>query len=133
MIRDFEARDAIDIHRIHAQSGLPSNCFPNVNDELFFIKEVVELDRKVALAGFLKTTAEAYILVDHNAGTPDWRWGMLQQLAAHGFSRAAAMGLDQCSCWIPPEASWFSKRVEALGAVRSPWPSYTFNLRGPHG
>lgn len=133
MIRDFEARDISDIHRIHTQSGLPSNCFPNVNDELFFIKEVVELDRKVAIAGFLKTTAEVYILVDHNAGTPDWRWGMLQQLAAHGLSRAAAMGLDQATCWIPPEAGWFAKRVEALGFQRSPWPSYTANIRGPHG
>lgn len=128
MIRDFEARDIVDIHRIHTQSGLPSNCFPNVNDELFFIKEVVELDRKVALAGFLKTTAEVYILVDHSAGTPDWRWGMLQQLAAHGLSRAAAMGVRDVTAWIPEEAKWFSKRVEALGFIKSPWPSWTAKL-----
>ncbi len=101
-----------------------------MEDPLFFIKEVVQLDGKVAMAGFLKSTAEVYILVDHNAGNPAWRWAMLQQLAAHGLSRAANMGLDQATCWIPPEADRFAKRVEALGFVRSPWPSFTANIRG---
>ena len=130
MIRDYRAEDKLDIERIHCASRLPVNCLPDVDDPLFFLKEVVELDGKAVLAGFLKTTAEVYILVDHEAGNPKWRWAMLQQLAAHGLSRAANMGLQDATAWIPPEAEWFGKRVEALGAIRSPWPSYTFNLRG---
>jgi hypothetical protein len=112
--------------RIHAQSGLPSNCLPNLSSPLFVVKKVVENGSGPMLGGFLKKNGELFILIDHSKGTPESRWEALQDLCAQGLNEAASMGFEHVSCWIPPETEpSFGKRLEALGFQRSPWISYT--------
>ena len=93
------------------------------------MRKVVEDNGTVALASFLKMTAEAFVLVDHNHQTPDWRWLALQKLTACTLSEAAKKGVEDVSAWIPPQLDRsFGERLIALGAIRSPWPAYSFIL-----
>jgi hypothetical protein len=130
MIHELQRTDYEAIKRIHEASGLPENCLPDLENPLFILKEAVYDHRgNIAQAAFLKMTGEIYLLVDHNAENPEWRWDMLQKLAAFGLAKAHKHGIDDCTCWIPPEARWFERRVLALGFEKSPWPSYTARLK----
>ena len=127
-IRDiFEPKTIVGLY---ARTGLPENCFPDITDPLFIIKKGAEKDGELFEAGFLKVTGELYLLVDHSAETAITRWETLQRLCAEGLAKAAELGLQQCSCWIPPEIEpSFAKRLEALGFEKSKWTCYTANLR----
>ena len=138
-IRTYTDDDLDEIVRIHKANGLPPTCLPAcckrdaagnpINAPLFFVKKVIEDSGTLAMFGCLKLTAEAYVLVDHDHGTPEWRWTALQQLAGSVLSEGAKKGLEQVSCWLPPQLeNSFAKRLEALGFVESPWKNWTANL-----
>jgi hypothetical protein len=131
ILREFSAeRDAGTIKRIHAASGLPENCMPATANPLFLVKAVVEYGGHVVMASFLKGTSEVYLLVDHDQGTPEQRWEWLKELKVYMERRAWELGLDEMTCWIPPEMEkTFGKRLEELSFVKSPWSSYTLPLR----
>lgn len=129
VIRNFTQRDLEAVERIHREAGLPSNCMPDLSNPLFFIRKIVDDNGKVAMAGFLKMTAEAFVLVDHGHETPDWRWQALQKLTGSVLNEAAKKGTEDVTCWPPTEiADSFGSRLEALGFTRSPWPSYSVRL-----
>ena len=93
------------------------------------IRRVVTEGRKPVMAAFVRITSEPYILIDHDAGTPESRWKMLQELTEDVCATARARGLQQLTCFVPPEVeASFAKRLIDLGFVRSPWQSYTLNL-----
>lgn len=140
-IRKYDsALDLAELMRVHAANGLPAECFPElvivekstgriVENPIYLIKEVVEEDGKPVVAGFIKLTSEAYLILDHAAGTPEQRWDWLQALASHVSDLAYARGLDEITAWCPPELlPSFEKRLEDLGFVRSPWVSFTKKL-----
>jgi hypothetical protein len=129
VIRTFEERDLTALAEIHAENGLPPNCMPDPADPLMLIKAVVEQHGKPVMATFLKGTSEIYLLVDHNYSTPEDRWQMMQELRDYLCREAWRLGLDQMTCWVPPEIDKsFSKRLEELGFQRSTWASYTLNI-----
>jgi hypothetical protein len=130
MIRPYGKEDLAAITRIHAQSGLPPACCPNPANDLFVVKVVADEKGKVVQAGFVKITGEAYVLVDHEFGTPDQRLEIMESLVIRGLYNAAMKGFEDVSCWIPPlvEKS-FAPRLKALGFERSPWQSYTAILK----
>jgi hypothetical protein len=126
--------------QIHAANGLPANCFPElvIKDEttgrtvpnpLFLVKEVVEHDGLPVMGGFLRATCEAYLILDHEAGTPEQRWEWLQELTKTVSEKAWARGLDEITVWVPDELiPSFEKRLLDLKFLRSPWQSYTLQL-----
>ncbi len=129
MIRDVESRDIPSIRAIHEANGLPENCFPNIDDPLCLVKICVERDGRPMMASFLTGTAELFLILDHSAGTPEERWQALIELTAEMKRRAWEKGLNDFSCWIPPEVELsFAKRLRELGFVRSPWHSWTMKL-----
>lgn len=128
-IRNYTPKDLAEIERLHQKSGLPQECLPNLENPLFFLRKVVDDSGTLALLGCLKLTAEAFVLVDHGHETPEWRWLALQKLTGAVLSEAAKKGVDQVSCWLPPQLEEpFSKRLETLGFLQSPWKSWTVNL-----
>lgn len=128
-IRDYKISDLKAVEELHAKSGLPAPCLPNLADPLFFVKVVAEAEGKVVQAGFVKLIGEAYVLVDHDAGETGERLSTLESLVCAGLSAASAKGLSDVSCWLPPELEKsFGKRLRALGFIRSPWPNFSVLL-----
>ena len=82
--------------------------------------------KRVAMAVFLRLTAEAYLLHDPTAGTPRLRWQRF--LALHEAARrsAAERGLDDVQAFLPPRVSRaFGRRLSRLGWRRDPWDCFS--------
>ena len=129
VIKSYTAAHLAEIERIHREAGLPPECMPNLENPLFFLRKIVDDNGKVAMASFLKLTAEAFLLVDHAHESPEWRWAALQKLTAATLHEAAVKGVADVTAWPPPEVEKsFGSRLEALGFKKSPWPSYSVRL-----
>ena len=135
-VRLYTDDDLEAVVKIHAANGLPPACLPAcckrdangnpINAPLFFMRKILEDDGRVALASFLKLTAEAFVFVDHEYGDPERRWLALQKLTASTLSEAAKKGIEDVTAWIPPQLDRsFGERLIALGFVKSPWQSYS--------
>jgi hypothetical protein len=130
IIRVYEDRDFDQVKRLHESSGLPAVCMPDLQSPLFCVKLCAEKQKRITQAGFLKLTAEAFVLVDREAGTPGERWATLQELTAATLAEAYARGLDDVTAWVPPALEkGFGRRLIELGWIRSPWQSYSALLR----
>jgi hypothetical protein len=82
--------------------------------------------KRVAMAVFLRLTAEAYLLHDPADGTPRLRWQRF--LALHEAARrsAAERGLDDVQAFLPPPVSRaFGRRLSRLGWRRDPWDCFS--------
>jgi hypothetical protein len=140
IIREYEGSDLGALMRVHEANGLPANCFPElviadrkthrlVLNPLFIVREVGMEGDEPAVAGFVKLTGEAFIILNHAVGDPEKRWEWLQQITDHCERLAWARGLDELTAWIPPDlVDSFEKRLKDLGFERSPWVSFTKKL-----
>lgn len=131
MIRQYNVSDYDALKKIHAASGLPANCFPNLRSPLNVVSLCATGSKgQVTQAGFIRLTGEAYVLVDHEAGKAQERWQSLQELVAKALASAAQCGIEDCSAWLPPEVEKsFGPRLMDLGWIKSPWPTYSVLLR----
>jgi hypothetical protein len=88
---------------------------------------------KLLGAAFLRLTAEAYLLLDPNAGTPHDRWRALLTLHAAAEQDAWRRGLEDVHAWLPPPiAQKFGKRLARLGWIRDDtWTPYCRKLGPP--
>jgi hypothetical protein len=138
MIRPYNSWDLEALKRIHAKSGLPANCWPNLENSLYQVRVVAEENHHPVQAGFVKITGECYVMVDHHYATPEKRWEILQELVIHGLHQAAQVdlsksritGLEDATCWLPPSLEkQFWPRLKSLGFEKSPWQSYTAVLK----
>jgi hypothetical protein len=140
-IRAYEEGDLEELKRIHAVQGF-GYAFPDLPDPLFLTKLVIVGDEEtgaaeaekgqgIAGAALLRLTAEAYLLLDPQAGTPRKRWEWL--LALHNVAEREALnrGLEDVHAWLPPEiAAKFGKRLTRLGWIRDDgWTPYCKKLR----
>lgn len=131
MIRNYQRTDEEKIKEIFLKQGLPENCMPDLKSKLYIVKKVVESpDGQVAMAGFVRKTCEPFLILDHSAVDPAWRWMALQDLTDNISLCAKIHGMEDATCWIPPEVvDSFAPRLESLGFVKSPWQSFTRSLR----
>jgi len=81
---------------------------------------------KILGAALLRLTAEAYLLLDPQQGSPRQRWQAL--LALHDAAQfdAQQRGLEDVHAWLPPRvAKTFGRRIERLGWRRDDeWAPY---------
>jgi hypothetical protein len=140
MIRNFMLSDSNRIVEIHQDSKLPENCLPKLIvcdengraaiDPLFIVHRVREENDKVVMAAFAKCTAEIFVLVDHQSGTPEQRWEWLKEMTADMKRMLWLQGMEEMSAWIPRELEkTFAPRLKELGFEKSPWSSYTLRLK----
>ena len=137
-VRAYEERDWDELRRIHAAQGF-SYAFPDLANPLFLTKLILLEDdpgrevgpEKILGAALLRLTAEAYLLLDPNAGTPRQRWEWLLELHGATEQEAARRGLEDVHAWLPPEvAARFGKRLTSLGWVRDDvWTPYCRRLK----
>jgi hypothetical protein len=140
-VRTYEEKDVDALRRIHAAQGF-GYAFPDLTNPLFLTKLVLQEESReegsnanpkpsIVGAALLRLTAEAYLLLDPNAGTPRQRWECLLGLHAATEQEANCRGLEDVHAWLPPEiAAKFGKRLTKLGWVRDDsWTPYCKRLR----
>ena len=122
----------LTLEHIHRESGFDYQFPRELETPRFPVKRaVVDNKNNVLAVAALKVEAEAYLWMDHGAGTPGTRNEALHLLNADVAHRARAIGFDQVHCALPPEiAERFGKRLEELNwKLARPWPLYVFQLR----
>ena len=130
MIRDWTPEDAAFVRQVHFDSGFDYQL-PAMNTPLYPIRRAGVEDGRSYIAAAVKVTAEVYLWLDHEWGTPQERLEALQELHADVTEKARTLGFDQLYVCIPPEiAKSFGPRLRDLGwELARPWPVYTFELR----
>jgi hypothetical protein len=102
---------------MHAESGFDYS-FPNLDDQRYLVKIVAENgERRPCMAGLLRLTSEAYLLIDKQAsGTPNERWERLQMLHETVRREASRWGIEDVHAFIPPEVpEGFFRRLKRMG------------------
>jgi hypothetical protein len=141
IVRTYEEKDLEALRRIHAAQGF-GYAFPDLANPLFLTKLVLEEESReerpetnhkpsIVGAALLRLTAEAYLLLDPQTGTPRQRWEWLLGLHAATEQEALRRGLEDVHAWLPPEiAAKFGKRLTKLGWIRDDtWTPYCKRLR----
>jgi hypothetical protein len=142
-VREYRESDLAALRAIHASQGF-AYPLPDLRNPLFVTKLVLSEDavdagaaeaapEKIIGAALLRLTAEAYLLLDPNAGTPRDRWNGLLHLHAAAERDAWQRGLEDVHAWLPPPiAHKFGKRITRLGWNRDDaWTPYCKRLAGP--
>ncbi len=126
-IREYRETDVPRLRAVYDRQGF-TYPFPDLNDRVFFAGAVVE---DFSGAAFLRRTAEAYLFIDPDAGTPRQRWQTFLRLHELLRRQAQSVGLHEVYCWVPPElgqSNKFCERLLSLGWREDKWRNFTFNL-----
>jgi hypothetical protein len=141
-VREYRESDLAALRAIHASQGF-QYPLPDLSNPLFVTKLILSEpnkenaisniespQEKITGATLLRLTAEAYLLLDPNAGSPRQRWQWLLQLHAATERDAWQRGLEDVHAWLPPPiASKFGKRITRLGWNRDDaWTPYCKRL-----
>jgi len=146
-IREYHESDLTALRALHSKQGF-DYAFPDLRNPLFLTKLVLEDDPRAGKcpveyasardfpilgAAFLRLTAEAYLLLDPQGGTPKQRWQWLLALHAAAERDAWQRGLEDVHAWLPPPiAARFGKRITQLGWRRDDsWTPYCKRLAAP--
>ena len=125
ILRRYNLTDLETLKGIHSRQGIPYP-FPDLADSQFILRAVIENGHGVDTALLLKKSAEAYLLMDLEVGTPEDRLGRLDILNHAVPPVMKQMGIGEAYCAVPPHLEKsFGKRLVALGWYKEPWPIYT--------
>ena len=118
-VREYKESDLAQLKAIHGSQGF-DYAFPDLSNPLFVTKLVLtDNDQKILAAALLRLTAETYLLLDPNSGSPRERWQSLLALHAATHRDAWQRGLEDVHAWLPPPiANKFGRRLERLGWIR---------------
>lgn len=124
-IREYSPADLDRLRDIHSRQGI-DYPFPNLESPDFIVKAVIENGTGVDTALLLRRTAEVYLLMDREKGTPADRIGRLAILNEAVPPLASSRGVSDVFCCVPPQIERaFSRRMIPLGWRKEPWPVYS--------
>ena len=128
MIRDFQPDDLPQIKEIHKSQGF-DYALGNLDNPLFLVKKVREIDGRVVAAMGLRLTLETYLLVE---GSPETKARSILELQPEVLREAYEKGLADVFCVVPPEiASDFGPVMEKMGWSKDrEWPMWSQELHG---
>ena len=112
MIRDFQSADGPQVKSLHKSQGF-DYALGDLDNPLFLVRKVREVNGRVVGAMFLKLTVETYLLVE---GSPETKARSILELQPEVLHEAYEKGLSDVFFVVPPEiASEFGPVVERLG------------------
>ena len=152
LVRPYRESDLESLRKIHASQNFPY-AFPDLSNPLFLTKIVLTdgastnhsspnaagranndatesesspASENILGAAILRLTAEAYLLLDPQQGSPRQRWRALLALHAATQQEAQRRGLEDVHAWLPPRiARTFGRRLERLSWHRDDdWTPY---------
>lgn len=122
IIRDMAAPDAAKIKAIYDAHGAPYP-WPDLNDQTFMAVRVAEADGEIVGAFAARRTAEVFLFLRREWGTPGFRYDALQRMQRDGLGILRGHHVNDCHALIPPTVCRsFGRRLEALGWWRPDWP-----------
>ena len=136
LVREYMPSDLKSLQRIHEARDF-QYTFPDLQNPLFLTKIVLTdgegPEETIRGAALLRLTAEAYLLLDPDAGTPKQRWQSLLALHEATQRDAWSRGLEDVHAWLPPAiAKQFGRRLTRLGWLRDDaWTPYCRRLEQP--
>lgn len=119
MIREYTPQDVDRLRQMYLAQGM-SYEWPDLGDELWFSRLVLESEGRVVMAILAKLTAEGVVMMDPEAGTPKDRWQWFKELEKAAEQDIYSKGVDQVQVFVPPEVKRFAGRLESIGWVRDP-------------
>ena len=128
MVRDYQPEDAESVKLLHKSQGF-DYASPNLDNPLFLVKKVREIDGRVVAVCAMRLTLETYLLVE---GSPETKARSILELQPEVLHEAYEKGLSDVFFVVPPEiASEFGPVVERLGWSKDrEWPMYSRDLDG---
>lgn len=131
MIRPYHSSDAAALRQMFRKQGFDYDC-PDFKDPGLISKTVFDEGGTPKMAVLARLTAEAYLFLDADYGTPDDKWAAFLQLHEAAREDCLKRGLDDVYCWIPPMiAKSFGRRLMRIGWGRNLWPSFNRKLTVP--
>ena len=131
IVREFQESDLAEIEHLHRQSGF-NYALPDLSGPEFFSRRVIQGGNSIAMAGFLRLTAEAMLIGDPDWRTPAWRMEALRQLHTVCYADARENGVSEVNAFVPPKISCrFGRRLLRLGwkAYQGPeWRCFSYEV-----
>jgi hypothetical protein len=115
-IRNYEEKDLDDIKRIHALKGIDYEL-PDLQQPLFLVKKVLEVEGKVVMALGAYIQVETYLWLDPGPwATPQEKFDLLNELQHEFLKELWLQGVECAVCYVPEEIEkHFGKRLTQLG------------------
>lgn len=131
-VREYTDADFERIKDLHRQSGFEYEL-PDLSDARFFSHRVVWNKSGICMAGFLRLSAEAFLVCDPGWRTAAWRDLALRQLHRACRADATEKGVADVNCFVPPAIEkQFGRRLVRLGWNRykgQEWRCYSFEVQ----
>ena len=128
MVRAATPEDLGTIARFHEAMGMGYE-FPDWGPLYAIQRVAVSADGRAIAAAAVKLTGEAFLWLDPAASNVV-KAAALVELGTQCSQASSALGLEDVSCWVPPEIEpSFGPVLERLGWLRSPWQSWTKPLK----
>jgi hypothetical protein len=127
ILRDYSPSDFEAIRAIHEQTSI-NYQFPDINQPLFLVKKVLEVDGVVRAAGGAYIEAEMYLWMDNSDWAyPEEKMEAVKLLDKTVLAETWLKGIDCGVLYLPPGMERFGKRLEDLGwsKPRDGWTAYS--------
>ena len=132
-VREYTDADFEQIRKLHSRSGFRYSL-PDLSDPSFFSHRVVWDKSGIAMAGFLRLSAEAFLICDPSWRNAAWRDLALRQLHRTCRGDASDKGVADVNCFIPPQIEkQFGRRLRRLGWNHykgQEWRCYSYEVNG---
>lgn len=130
-VREYTDGDLEQLRRLHSESGF-GYTLPALSGEEFFSRRVVSHKEGIAMAAFLRHTAEAFLICDPTWRTAAWRELALRNLQTACRHDAGAKGISEVNAFLPPKIEkQFGRRLLRLGwkhYVDEEWRCYSVEV-----
>lgn len=113
MIRDYTADDFEAIRAIHESTGI-NYKMPNINQPIFLVKKVAEVDGIVRAALGAYIEVELYLWIDKTEwASPQEKFNTIKALEKETMKEAWLQGVECAVLYLPPGMERFGERLAA--------------------
>lgn len=129
-VRRYQESDLAAMKAIFERDGFPDLEFPDLSDPIF-VRRMVSENGSIRGGLFAKITAEMFLFLDKQEGTPEERMWSFLELHETMREELTRLGFKDAHLWCPPEIEKkFAKRLTRLGWQKALWSCYVIPLGG---